>query len=101
VDRLFLDANVLFSAAYREGAGLTRLWGLAEVALVTSAYAALEARRNLAEPEQLGRLARLLEEVEVLEQVPTGDLRHFGAFFGESLHGVLVVTPSRYLQGRG
>jgi len=65
VDRVSLDANVLFSAAYRPSSGLTKLWGMARVRLVTSGYAATEAARNLAEPEQHERLARLLNAVEV------------------------------------
>ncbi len=35
MDRLFLDANVLFSAAYRDDSGLQRLWDLSDVELVT------------------------------------------------------------------
>lgn len=64
MDRLFLDANVLFSAAYLEGAGIGRLWHLHDVVLVTSEYAIEEARRNLLEPEQRQRLERLLDHVE-------------------------------------
>jgi hypothetical protein len=48
VDRVFLDANVLFSAAYIEGSGLARLWQLADAELLSSDYATEEARRNLA-----------------------------------------------------
>ena len=47
MDRLFLDANILFSAAYRLGAGLLRLWRLREVQLMTSDYALKEAQVNL------------------------------------------------------
>ena len=65
MDRLFLDANVLFSAAYRGNAGVQRLWALPYAALVTSEYAVSEARRNLAAPEQLDRLDSLLEPIEV------------------------------------
>jgi len=65
VDRLFLDANVLFSAAYRGNAGVQRLWALPNATLVTSEYAVSEARRNLAAPEQLDRLDSLLEPIEV------------------------------------
>jgi uncharacterized protein len=64
VDRLFLDANVLFSAAYREDAGVTRLWKVRGATLVTSEYAIEEARRNLSEPEQIERLDNLLADVE-------------------------------------
>ena len=30
----------------------------------------------------------------------TGDLRHFGAYFGETVLGVLVLKPADYLKGR-
>jgi uncharacterized protein len=65
VDRLFLDANVLFSAAYRKDAGVRRLWGLPEAELVTSAYAIEEATRNLSTAEQGADLRELLEAVRV------------------------------------
>jgi predicted nucleic acid-binding protein len=64
VDRLFLDANILFSAAYRPNTGLTRLWAVKGAALVTSEYAISEAEKNLAEPEQRARLEELLKDVE-------------------------------------
>ena len=59
--RVFLDANVLYSAAYLDRSGLARLWSLSDVELVSSAYAIEEARRNLAidRPEALPRLTRL------------------------------------------
>lgn len=59
-----MDANVLFSAAYREEAGLLQFWKLKSVKLVSSAYAMEEARRNLALPEQKERLEKLLINVE-------------------------------------
>lgn len=65
VDRLFLDANVLFSAAYREDAGVGVLWALDTVILLSSAYAAEEARRNLDTAEQKRRLEKLLQDVEL------------------------------------
>jgi predicted nucleic acid-binding protein len=64
VDRLFIDANVLYSAAYREDAGVARLWQLEGTALITSEYAIEEARRNLDLPEQRARLERLLRSME-------------------------------------
>jgi uncharacterized protein len=64
-----LDANVLFSAAYRRDAGLRRLWTLSGVRLITSVYAAEEARRNLSNP---GQRSDLLEELlGSVEVVPT------------------------------
>ena len=65
MDRLFLDANVLFSAAYREDAGVRKLWDLREAELVTSAYAVEEARRNLDTGERRSDLGGLLEAVRV------------------------------------
>jgi hypothetical protein len=128
VDRLFLDANVLFSAAYREDAGVRRLWKIPRVKLMTSEYAVAEARRNLATVDQLGRLDALLEPIQVepartpdpalrkgielrekdwpilggavlagATHLITGDLRDFGPFLGQVVLGLLVLTPSRYL----
>ena len=75
MDSIFLDVNVLFSAAYRSDAGLRKLWRLAGVRIVTSAYAVEEARRNLSEPPQHRELDELLGCVEVvLTAVPTDPL---------------------------
>ncbi len=69
MDRVFLDANVLYSAAYLEFAGLGRLWSLDNAQLLSSAYAIEEARRNLAidRPEAVTRLTRLLESVSTVD----------------------------------
>lgn len=71
MDRLFLDANVLFSAAYREDAGLVERWKLEDVELVTSAYAFEEARRNLSDDEQIERLQALVRWLSI---VPESDV---------------------------
>ena len=127
MDRVFLDANVLFSAAYRDGAGLSRLWSLEDVRLITSGYAAGEAQRNLTEEDQRARLAVLVARTELVAEadpvsyvydsrVPekdrpilhaaiqsrsthllTGDVTHFGRFFGQRLDGVLILAPAAYL----
>jgi predicted nucleic acid-binding protein len=125
-DRLFLDANILFSAAYRADAGIARLWELDRVELVTSAYAAEEARVNLAHEDQRQRLTSLLQRVEIVTGVSplpqgvelppkdlpilqaalyanathllTGDHRHFGKYFGRRLASVLVLPPAEYFQ---
>lgn len=67
MDRLFLDANVLFSAAYRPKAGVVRLWQIPDVELLTSTFALEEARRNLPEEGQRKRLEGFLKHVEVGE----------------------------------
>ena len=124
-----MDANVLFSAAYRSDAGLRKLWRLPGVRMVTSAYAVEEARRNLSSVEQRRELDELLRSVEVVStaaptnhplfssvELPdkdrpvllaaigvgathllTGDFRHFGPLYGESIEGVLILPPGDYL----
>lgn len=124
---LFLDANVLFSAAYRARSRLREFWGLPGVELVTSAYAWEEARRNLPEPEQRERLEELRLGLRVVEErgtwvVPqdvllpekdrpilsaailcgathliTGDQTHFGPLYGMRVGGVVVLRPAAYL----
>jgi len=65
-DRVFLDANVLFSAAWRAESALTRLWDEpGRRILITSTYAVAEAERNLPDAERRGRLERLLERTEI------------------------------------
>lgn len=65
VDRLFLDANVLFSAAYRQDAGVRKIWDATGTVLLTSAYAVEEAKRNLDTVERRSNLEELLEAVHV------------------------------------
>lgn len=70
MDRVFLDANVLFSAAYRQDSGLRRLWDLKDTVLVTSVYALEEARRNCDTPAQRARLDDLAKNLEVVSEHP-------------------------------
>jgi predicted nucleic acid-binding protein len=126
VTRVFLDANVLFSAAWSAQSGLLRLWSQ-PLALVTSSYAVTEAERNLAHkrPEALERLSTLLRSLEITDavasvedaQLPakdvpilaaavgahcqvllTGDVADFGHLIGQpAVQGVRVLTPSMLL----
>lgn len=128
MDRVFLDANVLFSAAYRPDSGVRRLWGLSGLTLITSTYAAEEARRNLDRPEQAQALEQLLAAVELVPEpdpdlapesaglpekdrpilaaaiavgathLLTGDLRHFQHLLGRRIAGVRVLRPAEYLR---
>lgn len=130
MDRLFLDANILFSAAYRPQAGLRRLWELGDVDLVTSSYALEEARVNLQEPMQRECLEQLAHTMRIIasfvnrplpEGVPlpdkdrpillaaidaqtthllTGDFRDFGLYYGHVVEGVLILPPADYLRSR-
>lgn len=65
MERVFLDANILFSAAYRPDSRLKDLWSLQNIELVTSYLAAEEARRNLRvhKSEALTRLDELIASV--------------------------------------
>lgn len=72
--RVFLDANVLFSAAWREDAGLLRLWRRADARLITSSYAVDEAYRNLETAAQRERLFRLTASMELVPGAASGDL---------------------------
>jgi uncharacterized protein len=62
MDKVFLDANVIFSAAYRGDSRLCELWRLGGVQLTSCPYAIEEASRNvaLARPEALEQLGELL-----------------------------------------
>ena len=74
-----MDANVLFSAAYRTDAGLRRLWKLPGARLITSIYAAEEARRNLSHPGQWRDLEELLGSVEIVPTAAPTDHPLFSA----------------------
>ena len=129
MERVFLDANVLFSAAYRAESRLRRLWELPATVLSTSTYAFEEALRNLDCKEQRRRLADLVAPMEMRAEQPpdrllslslpekdrpillaaisarasfllTGDVTHFGPHFGHSVEGVLILPPKDYLAAK-
>jgi predicted nucleic acid-binding protein len=124
--RLFLDANILISAAWKEGSKVARIWAIPGVELVTSNHVLTECRRNLPREEQQRRLESFLRDVRVLEfsAIPalenppmlhekdqpvlaaavlsradflvTGDRAHFGEWFGTALAGIRVEPPARF-----
>jgi uncharacterized protein len=128
MDRLFLDANVLFSAAYKIDARLLQLWKLRNVTLCSSRYALQEARINLAGEDQWTRLIELSASLQLFEtgraSIPprllpekdmpillaaiaarathllTGDVRHFRAYFGKKIAGIAITRPGEYLRVR-
>jgi len=125
--RVFLDANILFSCAWREGSGIYRLWERSDLQLVTSPYALKEAESNLAtkRPDALTRLSILASRVELssataviaeghglpdkdlpilaaalgadCQYLLTGDITHFGHLIGGETHGVRIRTVSLFL----
>ena len=71
LDRLFLDADILFLVAYGSP-GLRRFWelvGKKRCELFVSHYVVEEARRNLFRPEDLKRLKSCLSSVSVVPEV--------------------------------
>lgn len=124
--RVFLDANILFSAAMpRSRMGLLVRIAKRRATLLTNPYAAEEARRNL----ELKRVAslpafeKLLLDCEIvgevnaplsielaLKDVPilggaiagnashllTGDESDFGVLFGKTIQGVTIVSPHMF-----
>ena len=129
-DRVFLDANVLFSAAWLEQAGLARLWRLSGTDLLSSRVALAEAERNLDSDERRSRLQSFAAKLTLVDAPPgaalpagielvakdapillaaidagashllTGDRRHFGHLYGKSVSGVKILMPAMYLKSR-
>ncbi len=79
MDLVYLDSNVLFCGAYRPDAGLRGLWRLPRARLITSVYAAEQARRNLSDPGQRRELEELLGSVEVVSTAAPTDHPLFSA----------------------
>jgi hypothetical protein len=129
MDRLFLDANILFSAAYKIDARLLALWNLRNVTLCSSHYALHEASINLVGEDQRTRLAELSGSLHLFEagqthlppgiflpekdmpillaaivaratHLLTGDVRHFRAYFGKKIEGIAITRPGEYLRMR-
>jgi predicted nucleic acid-binding protein len=123
--RVFLDANVLFSASNRPS-NIARLvdWLISEATAITSDLAREEARRNLVlkRADWLPAFARLVERIEIVPSVQfelpvrldeedrpllcaairsscshfaTGDRRDFGHLFDKTIEGVRVVSLLR------
>jgi uncharacterized protein len=129
VDRIFLDANILFSVAYGSP-GLDRLWYLAQkkrCLLFASSYVVEEARRNLHDPDHLKKLEICVSEVHIVPEADpampcpihlpekdrpvllaaisikadyliTGDVVHFGKYFGQTVSGIEICRPRDYLR---
>ncbi len=121
--RVFLDANILFSASIPKSRMRLLVLTLNEYAhLLTSPYAIEEARRNLhgKKPDALPDFERLLKHIEIIavaitsldialapKDIPilggaiagkathllTGDKQDFGVLWGKTIQGVKIVSP--------
>ena len=128
--RVFLDANVLFSCASLPGSRLSALWAFTATTLVSSNYAVAESHRNLDVPAHRARLEQLTKTLEIVttwhaarlppdvriaeKDAPillaaiaagathllTGDRRDFGHLFGKTVAGVEILMPADYLARR-
>lgn len=106
------------------------LWELSGAEIVTSVFAAEEARRNLSTVEQRHRLEEFLARTRIVEEADvsvlpasvllpekdkpilaaaigcgathliTGDRAHFGVWFGETIGNLTVLPPATYLESR-
>ena len=79
--RLFLDANVLFTAAHNPQGKAALVMELGQAGLwqlVSSAYAVEEARRNIARkyPDRLERLQGVTQSLRLASAAPEGDCPH-------------------------
>lgn len=70
MERVFLDANVLASAALKPDSRLADIRRLPDVRLVASPHVLAEARRNVPDPEAAARLEALIDAVAVLPAEP-------------------------------
>ena len=70
MERVFLDANVLVSAALKPGSRLAGLWRLPDVRLLGSPHVLAEARRNVTEPDAAARLEAFVAALVVLPSEP-------------------------------
>jgi predicted nucleic acid-binding protein len=123
---LFLDANMLISAAWRDGCEIAQIWQMTGVRLITSNYVMGEVQRNLPRIDQIERLRKLLRTVQVLtfevlpeiddvalplKDIPvlagavlakadflvSGDKKHFGPLYGSVVSGVRIIAPAELL----
>jgi predicted nucleic acid-binding protein len=124
---MFLDANVLISAAWKSGSEIALVWTMEGVRLITSNYVMGEVQRNLHLVDQIARLRVLMRTVQVVSfekliEIPetmalpekdrpvlaaavqagadhlvSGDKKHFGPWYGRTIRGVRITAPTGLL----
>ncbi|MDO8881212.1 MAG: PIN domain-containing protein [Coriobacteriia bacterium] len=70
MERVFLDANVLVSAALKPASRIASLWTLPGVRLLASPHVLAEARRNVPAPDAAERLETLIAALVALPAEP-------------------------------
>ncbi|WP_045218555.1 PIN domain-containing protein [Desulfonatronum thioautotrophicum] len=105
---------------------LIKLGAMGQCCLLASRYVIEEAKRNLTQPDHLAVLQEILKHVRIVPEADpglscpidlppkdkpvfmaaatanadfflTGDARHFGAYFGQSVFGVTILMARDYL----
>lgn len=125
---LFPDANLLISAAWKDGSEIALIWQMEGIRLITSNYAMGEVQRNLHQVSQIERLRGLMRSVQTVsfrerpdiqeasalrekdrpvlagavqaqaDHLVTGDQRHFGPWYGKIIIGVRITAPTELLE---
>ena len=124
--RVFLDSNVVFSAARDPRSDLQLLWSIPEVDILLSEFVLKEVKAHLVHPDQRASLWGLLyrshlvpdpdpfplpeftnlpeKDIPILlaaigskaDILVTGDRRHFGHLFGQSMLGVHIESTTMF-----
>lgn len=87
--RIFLEANILFSAAKSDGA-VKQLLSRLHVAAAQSTGSVLDASVPLPEKDRPVLAAAIHHRCVALI---TGDRTHFGALYGKTVRGVTIHSP--------
>jgi predicted nucleic acid-binding protein len=125
--RVYLDANVLFSASLSDSSRFLEFWRLHNVTPVTSRYAVGEVMRNLRFYGHDKRFEDLLARTQIIsdadvrfipphialvakdapilavaisasvDYLATGDKNHFAHLYKTTVAGVYVISPADFL----
>jgi predicted nucleic acid-binding protein len=101
VERVFVDANIIFSAAYNPKRRIAMLWKLPQTEIVTSDYAAAEAIRNLRQkyPQHVITARHLLRRTGLIKtssELPPGVRGELNAK-DQPILAAAIASKSNYL----
>lgn len=94
MDRLFLDANVLYSAARSASSRLRALWDMPDAELLSSPYAVAEALYNIQAdcPQRVDDLLRLVDRMAVSASSTAADVPLPGVSLPEKDRPILAAA---------
>jgi len=125
--RVYLDANVLFSASLNDNSRFLEFWRLRNVTPVTSRYAVGEVTKHLRFDGHDKRFETLLERTQIIsdadirfipshialvakdapilaaaisasvDYLVTGDKNHFARLYRTTIAGTYVISPADFL----